>query len=70
MTPPAATATAVRVMTGGSSKQYPTTLAGVPFVRSELVATGANEVIGPHNPEWWNETIKGEKGQPVTLKLA
>eukprot|EP00975_Prorocentrum_lima_P066208 12907789-Prorocentrum_lima.AAC.1 len=57
-------------MTGGRSRQYPNTLAGVPFVRRVLVAIGAHEVIRPHNPDWWNEINKGEKGQPVTLKLA
>eukprot|EP00975_Prorocentrum_lima_P022294 4686792-Prorocentrum_lima.AAC.1 len=57
-------------MVGGGSKQYPNTLAGIPFVRGVLVDTGANEIIRPRNPDWWNEIIKGETGQPVTLKLA
>eukprot|EP00975_Prorocentrum_lima_P067726 12916586-Prorocentrum_lima.AAC.1 len=57
-------------MTGGSSREYPNTLAGVPFVRRVLVDTGANGVIRTHTPDRWNEIIKGEKGQPVNLKLA
>eukprot|EP00975_Prorocentrum_lima_P040943 8600015-Prorocentrum_lima.AAC.1 len=57
-------------MMGGGTKQFPNTLAGVPFVRRVLVDTGANEIIRPHNPDWWSEIIKGEKGQPVKLKLA
>eukprot|EP00975_Prorocentrum_lima_P043001 9027314-Prorocentrum_lima.AAC.1 len=57
-------------MTGGGSKQYQHTLAGIPFVIRVLVDTGANEIIRPHNPDWWNEIIKREKGQPATLKLA
>eukprot|EP00975_Prorocentrum_lima_P065891 12906132-Prorocentrum_lima.AAC.1 len=55
---------------GGGGKQYPNTVAGIPAVRRVLVDTGANEIIRPHNPGWWNELIKGEKGQPVILKLA
>eukprot|EP00975_Prorocentrum_lima_P068287 12919836-Prorocentrum_lima.AAC.1 len=58
-------------MTGGGHRQYPNTLAGVPFVRRVLVDTGALEVIRPHNPDWWNEImVKRDAGQPVTLNLA
>eukprot|EP00975_Prorocentrum_lima_P065026 12900945-Prorocentrum_lima.AAC.1 len=35
-----------------------------------LVDTSANKIIRSRNPDCWNEIIKGEKGQPVTLKLA
>eukprot|EP00975_Prorocentrum_lima_P008861 1889030-Prorocentrum_lima.AAC.1 len=47
---------------GGGSEQYPNTRAGIPFVRRVLVVAGANEIIRPHNPDWWNAIIKGEKG--------
>eukprot|EP00975_Prorocentrum_lima_P054932 11518662-Prorocentrum_lima.AAC.1 len=52
-----ATATAVRVMTGGGQKQHPNTLAGVPSVGRVLVDAGANEIIRPRNSDWWNEIL-------------
>ena len=36
-----------------------------------LVDTGANEVVRPHNSQWWHEIMQERsKGKPVSMKLA
>ena len=59
------TASGVRVM--NAQRVRP----DIPYYRRVLVDTGANEIIRPHNAEWWNEIIvRKEKGRPVKLRLA